>query len=250
MNTASHDALSEAKQTMSIRALWRMTGLSLVPVLVVLVPAGALLIAVAAVGFLFDFDIGKLLHDPAAVAGMNPLTGMVSNLGVLLWAAAAFVCLFSAVLLRRRGAHEAFAFTLCAGLLSSYLMFDDLFMFHENLVERYIGMDEDGLYACLGLATLAFLIRFRAVILRSDFGYLLLALGFLATSVIVDSVVDYALPVFADKFPILEDLAEDGSKWLGIAFWACYFLRTCYQMVVDSERFTMRGTTAGARSPG
>lgn len=250
MNAASHDALSEAKHALSIRDLWRMTGLSLVPVLVVAIPAGSLLIAVATVGFLFDFDVGKLLHDPAAVAGMNPLTGLVSNLGVLLWAAAAFVCLFSAALMRRRGAHEAFAFALCAGLLSTYLMLDDLFMFHENLVERYIGMGEDGLYACLGLATLAFLVRFRAFILRSDFGYLLLALGFLATSVIVDTVVDYALPVFADQFPILEDLAEDGSKWIGIAFWACYYLRTCYQMIVDSERFSARDAGAGARSPG
>ena len=43
-------------------------------------------------------------------------------------------------------------------------MLDDLFMFHETLVERYIGMDEDGLYACLAIATLAFLIRFRAFI--------------------------------------------------------------------------------------
>ena len=224
---------------MSARALWRMMGLSPIPVLVTVVPAGALLAAVAIVGVFFGVDVGRLLHDPAAVAGMNPLIGLVSNLGVLLWAAAASICLFTAALTRRRGMHEAFAFTFCAGLLSAYLMLDDLFMFHENLVERYIGMSEKALYLCLGIATLVFLIRFRFFILRTDFGYLLLALGFLAASVLVDTAADYAVPVFAEKFPMLEDIAEDGSKWLGIAFWACYYLRSCYQVAVDPERFTV-----------
>jgi hypothetical protein len=239
MHMASHGTLPDPKHVLSLRDFWRMTGLSLFPVLVTAVPAATLLIAVAIAGFFYGVDVAKLLHDPAAIAGINPLIGVVSNLGVLLWAAAAFVCLFSAALMRRRGPHDAFAFALCAGLLSAYLMLDDLFMFHENLVEHYIGMSEDGLYACLGVATLVFLFRFRAFILHSDFGYLLLALGFLATSVFIDTVVDYALPVFADKFPILEDIAEDGSKWIGIAFWACYYLRTCYQMIVEPERFAV-----------
>lgn len=224
---------------MSVRTLWRMMGLSPIPVLVTVVPAGALLAAVVIVGVFFGVDVGRLLHDPAAVAGMNPLIGLVSNLGVLLWAAAASICLFTAALTRQRGMHEAFAFTFCAGLLSAYLMLDDLFMFHENLVERYIGMNEKALYLCLGIATLVFLIRFRVFILRTDFGYLLLALGFLAASVLIDTAVDYVVPVFAEKFPMLEDIAEDGSKWLGIAFWACYYLRSCYQVAVDPERFTV-----------
>lgn len=240
MHTAPHGTLSDRKHVPSLRALWQMMGLSLIPVLVTALAAGALLVAVAIAGFFFGVDVGKLLHDPAAVAGINPLIGVVSNLGVLLWAAAAFVCLFSAALMRHRGPHEAFVFALCAGLLSTYLMLDDFFMFHENLVERYIGVNEGGLYVCLAIATVVFLVRFRAVILRSDFGYLLLALGFLGTSVLIDTVVDYALPVFADRFPILEDIAEDGSKWFGIAFWACYYLRTCYQMIVDPGRFAVR----------
>ena len=84
MHTASHGTVSDPKHVPSLRALWRMTGLSLIPVLVTALPAGALLVAIAIAGFFFGVDVGKLLHDPAAIAGVNPLVGVVSNLGVLL----------------------------------------------------------------------------------------------------------------------------------------------------------------------
>jgi hypothetical protein len=224
-----------SSKRLTARKLWGMMGLSPIPILATAIPAGGLLVVVAVLGVVFEMDVSKLMRDPGIIIGFHPLTGVVSNLGVLVWSGATWICLFSALVARVRRMDEAFAFTLCAGLLSIYLTFDDLFMLHDDLLQRYLGVSESLLYVFLGMATLAFLIRFRRFILRTDFGFLLLALGFLGLSVFVDSVV----LLFVDRYYVLVNTAEDGFKWLGIAFWCCYYARTCYQMIVDPERFTV-----------
>lgn len=234
MEHTSGGAQNASKRS-TARDLWGMMGLSPLPILVTAIPAGSLLVVVAVLGVVFEMDVSKLMRDPGVIIGFHPLTGVVSNLGVLVWSGATWICLFSAVVARVRHMDEAFAFTLCAGLLSLYLTFDDLFMLHDDLLQRYLGVSENLLYVVLGMATLAFLIRFRRFILRTDFGFLLLALGCLGLSIFVDSVV----LLFVDRYYGLVNTAEDCFKWLGITFWCCYYARTCYQIIVEPERFSV-----------
>lgn len=202
--------------------------------LITFFPAGAMLIAIAIAGWIFGIDIGLLTNDPAAIGRIHPLSGFLSNLGVLLWSGAACVCLFTASVAYRHKAFEVFAFTMSSGLLSGYLLFDDLFLLHEYLVPSYLQLSEIWVYGFTGVATLTYIIRFRLLILlRSDFVLLALGLGCLALSVIADTVMLNLLRRLDQWLFFI----EDGFKWIGIVCWFSYHLRTCYRFIVEPERF-------------
>ncbi len=166
---------------------------------------------------------GKPIHyftqDPAAIAGTPFYYGFLSNVGILLWSAAATVCLFSFLLLRRRsGEGEAAAFALHSGILTLVLALDDLFQFHEAFFPIYLGIDEKLVLGGYAAYTLYFLVRFRNAILDSDFLLLFLAFAFFGAS------------IFADFLPHGSEghyLFEDGAKFFGIVGWTAYFFRTC-----------------------
>ncbi len=211
--------------------VWMRMGLSYTQIAVVLVPSVSILLAILAAKLFFGVLFSDFSADPAFLAKMHPLKGSLSNLGVLLWNATTVACLFTAAVLRARGARESFRFFLSAGLLSGYLTFDDMFMIHEYLVPRYLGVSEKWFVGCLGIVAAVFFIRFRQVILRSEFGLLVLALGFLSLSVVVD-LLGNRLYQYGDW----QFVGEDAPKWLGIACWCGYYLRTCYRAFVDHNR--------------
>ena len=99
----------------------------------------------------------------------------VSSLGVLLWCAAASICLFAAMTLRNVTPRDTFWFLLSSALLSTYLLFDDLFQFHEDLASRYLGLNEKVATAALLIAISTYLIAFRRIILRTNFSFLIVS---------------------------------------------------------------------------
>ena len=191
----------------------------------------AVLLAMAVVHVLTGNSITRMTRDMAVIAKVHPLSGFLSNLGVLLWCASATVCLFACAALHRLGNIPLFRFFLASGLLSAYLLMDDFFMVHEFLGPRYLGLPEKAIIALLGVSVLVYLAIFRAVILgQTPWLFLLLALGFLGTSAfsdvffyrLLESRIGYNWAFFI----------EDGAKWLGIASWCSYFVRTAYQALV------------------
>jgi hypothetical protein len=157
------------------------------PVLAMIyVPALMFMLAVAALASLHDgISVGVLLSDPASTLGTHPLLGVQSNLGVLVWCAAAAICLFSSAILRfTRTDKEVRSFLLWAGVITSVLLLDDFFLFHDDLALRYLPFDGDANYvdefiiASYGLALALYLVRFRERILGSEY-LLLLILAFL-----------------------------------------------------------------------
>ena len=195
--------------------------------LITFVPSLTVLAAMAAAGVLFQVNMDVMTRDAAATANLHPLTGVLSNLGILLWSAAASICAFAAMTHRNARPREPFWFLLSSALLSAYLLFDDFFLFHDELAPRYLGVHEKVVYAALGVAVSSYLIAFRRAILRTNFGVLLLALGFLAASAIMDAMLEPWLR----RLDHWEYLLEDGAKWLGIACWCSYYVRTSYQLV-------------------
>jgi len=188
--------------------------------------AGLLVLAVMLIASIFrQVDIAYMTRDVASIAQISPLTGMLSNLGVLLWCATAAISGATALLLWRSGDMAASRFFIASFLLTTYLLLDDLFLIHEYLAFRYLGLRERYVLLFLGLALASWLIGFRGTILRTPFGYLLVALGFFAVSVLVDGLL-------VRLFPHLEDddlvfLAEDGAKWMGITSWTTYHVSCC-----------------------
>jgi hypothetical protein len=201
-----------------------------------LVPALLILAIMVYVHLHSHIPFASMTRDVTAIGHLNPFTGMLSDLGIILWCVSASACFFAALILFRGPDRKLFWFLLFSGLLSAYLLFDDFFQFHEELAERYLGLNKTFVYAALGTAVAAYLVGFRQVILRTRFGLLALACGFLAASVAID-VVAYVLEVRLGNWWWLGRwwyFFEDGPKWLGIAFWCSYYVQTAHQCLTDT----------------
>jgi hypothetical protein len=200
--------------------------------LVTFVPPSIVLAGVAIVGFALGKDIGRFLRDPMATAGLHPLTGFVSNLGVLLWAASGAVCLFAGMVVRRTNSGDAAGFLISAASLSLYLCLDDLFLVHESLVPTYLGISETYFYVALAIATLTYLVRYWRMILSTNYLILLVALAFLGASAAIDEIFEPYMRAIGQGRIFL----EDGSKWLGIAAWCSYHVGTSFELVTGTNR--------------
>lgn len=168
-------------------------------------------------------SIRKLTADPAKVLHIHPLAGLISNIGILLWSAAAAVCFFCysiADLTPRRFR----AFLLASALLTTLLLLDDLFQLHERLFPKYLGLPEPVTCAAYVVLVLAYLYVFRREILQTDFVLLALASGCFGVSVVCDQL-------FADR---PWGLIEDGAKLLGLAWWCAYFVRVCHRALTEA----------------
>lgn len=198
--------------------------------LITLTPSLFILLVMVITSVLLHVKISTLTRDFAAIANIHPLSGMLSNLGVLLWCVSASISGFAAIILREVVSKSIFRFLLFSSLLSVYLLLDDFFLFHENLASRYLGLSEKLLFVALGIALFTYLIVFRRIILQTNFSVLLLALGFLATSVGIDVILEsWSLRLGHWTF-----FFEDGAKWLGIASWCSYYVHTSYQLILVS----------------
>lgn len=191
-------------------------------------PAVFLLVAVTVAATVTGHPPSKFTRDPASLLESHPLLGVVSNVGVLFWAAAAAISLFTATLLGRQGQdRERRMFLISAGLLTSWLLLDDFFLFHEWLFPAVLGVPQTLVLATYGALAAFLFLRFAALILRTE--YLLLALA----------MVLFALSMAIDQLPIAWFawdwlfLIEDGLKLLGIVSWLGYFGYVCALFLAD-----------------
>lgn len=178
---------------------------------------------VAAVSVHFGVKIPDMTRDVAAIANIHPLSGFLSSFGILLWWASASIWFFAAGIHRVRQSSELYGFAISAALLSTYLAIDDLFQFHELLAPTYLGVPEGAVYGVLGLAMASYLLVYRRLLLRPDGLLLLLALGFLAGSVVIDGVLER----WMWRIGHWTYFVEDGMKWLGVVSWCSYCVVRC-----------------------
>lgn len=199
--------------------------------------ASAVLLITALASIAGDIRPAFFCRDAMATLEAHPLTGLQSNLGVLVWCATAAICLFSRRLLGP-GRGDAGLFLLCFGLFTALLTLDDLFLIHEDLLHRYLGSWAYGkaLYLLYALFMGGALIRFRSLVARSEYVLLLLALLFFAAALGVEAFDDLWLSPWRIFW-------EDGFKLTGILTWCGYLTRTCLQLLGrgNRERGTVRG---------
>ena len=175
-----------------------------------------------------ELNFSAFTRDTASIAGIHPLAGFLSNLGILLWSASFFISLFTAITLRNSLTKKDFQFLITSALISGYLLFDDLFMFHEFLATEYLGVNENIVLFILVLAVVAYLFVYRREILKTDLRMLILAMALLGFSVFIDAAPSRLPNVQLGQW---EYILEDGSKWLGIACWCSYHVRTAYEYI-------------------
>jgi hypothetical protein len=158
-------------------------------------------------------SFGELSRDPTTVLNGPFYLGYYSNLGMLVWVAAATTALLGQYVLRRVGHIEPARLLLVAGVITVAIVFDDLFLLHE-VVYREVGIPQYAPFAAYGLAIAAFSWRFRH---QLGAGLLLIvaAVSCLGLSAVVDILFHLQQPY----------LIEDGTKALGLALWALMIVR-------------------------
>jgi hypothetical protein len=206
-----------------------MKRISVQQLLITFVPSLAILAVLVVAKVIFHVSMSDMTSDVTTIANMHPLSGILSNLGILAWCTAASICAFAAMILRNNIPRDAFWFLVSSALLSAYLLFDDCFQIHL-LASGYLGLNEKVFYATLGTAVSVYLMVFRRVIVRTNFGVLVLAIGFLASSVVIDAILVPYLRRYGDWLYFF----EDGAKWLGIVSWCSYYVRTSHQFLVEA----------------
>ena len=138
---------------------------------------------------------------------------MISNIGILLWGAAASICFFTTF---SGGINrESSKLLLLGGIFSSLLCIDDLFLLHD----RYIGPD------FLNLTYLAIsiflLVRFRRILKKIGLFNLIISILFLGLSVFFDGVIQQ---IFNQSYELTQ-LIEEGFKFIGIACWLNFWCK-------------------------
>jgi hypothetical protein len=189
-------------------------------ILFVVGTAIAVFFGVVVAGRILGVAPDDLTRDITVVAGLHPLAGLLSNLGILVWCSGSAIALFTAINYRSGPGRTAVRYLLSGGLLSTYLLLDDLFMVHEMVAgSSSLGLPEDAVYLVLGIAVLLHLVLFRQFLLAIGPLSLLFALGLLGCSVLTDMLQERLLWMGSWR-----SLLEDGFKWLGIVAWSGHFI--------------------------
>lgn len=196
--------------------------------LALIVGSGLLLVGASLViGLGNGFSLNEISRDPLATAGLHPLTGAQSTVGVLIWWSAASICFATWAVLRHIEVSTALVrFFLWSGLVTAMLALDDQFQFHDKLAQDTFGLRERYVIAAYGVVLGAYFLAFRRVILRREPLLLGLAVVFAVLSVAGDLVSQQFVEAGEPAGPgEVLNYAEDALKLLAIVSWSAYLIR-------------------------
>lgn len=157
--------------------------------------------------------LSYMTRDTAAILNVSMYYGLISNIGLMLWAASSAICIVGAVILFDQRKRLALML-LASGIISGIMNIDDAFMFHERILPHHFGISEKIVMLSYVVYILAFLFYFRKEIFETDFpvfGIALISFG-------MSSMMDFILEVES-----LNTFMEDGFKFTGIVLWFIYF---------------------------
>ena len=190
-----------------------------IPMLLICVGiALAMLAAVILIKVVVGESFSFYTREPAYIANLSPLAGILSNAGILIWSVSASVCFLTAYVCAMRR-----SFFLATGLLSSLLVLDDMFMFHDVIFPDYLGVSENLVYGFYVTFMVGYLIRFKNDLLATQYPLFLTAGGFLALSILADLIIPHSL--------YGRHVIEDGAKIVGICCWSGFYFTTCAQVL-------------------
>ena len=100
-----------------------------------ILPSSILYLAILYLSNIHNIKLSLVIRDLAQTCGYPIGVGMISNIGILLWGAAASICLFTTF--SENINRESSKLLLLGGLFSGLLCIDDFFLLHD----RYVGPD-------------------------------------------------------------------------------------------------------------
>ena len=209
----------------------RRSRLSLRFALAVYAPTLALLAVVAVTARAVGIDPGVFLRDPAHIAHVPFYTGIVSNLGIAVWCAGAVMALFAAAALPKiQNRSEERRFLLWSGVLTLYLMMDDLAMLHDDVFRVLFHVYEQVVFlAYLPIAAI-YAVRFRRQLLGPHAALVVLTGAFTVLSLTMDQW-HMLLTVFGRIIVPENQLVEKGAKLLSMVSWMAFLARNASDAV-------------------
>ena len=187
------------------------------------VPVLLFLGAILAISHIRARPFSYYVFDATMVRGTTPLAGIVSNIGLLIWCATSCICLFCVTKIENEK-KDAY-FLLSSGLLSTFLLLDDLVMLHVALPLFVPWVPKISIYFFYAIVFSIHIYCFRKIILKTDFVFLTIACLFFATSIVADLIWISGLRG--------HNIVEDGCKFFGIVTWAFYHIRVCSRFIND-----------------
>ena len=178
-----------------------------------ILPSSILYLAILYISNLYDIKLSLVVRDLAQTCGYPIAVGMISNIGILLWGAAASICLFTSF--SKYISRESSKLLLLGGGFSGLLCVDDFFLLHD----RYIGPD------FLNLTYLAIsiflLVRFRKILKSIGLFNFVISILFLGSSIFFDGVIQQ---IFDQSYELTQ-LIEEWFKFLGITCWLNFWCK-------------------------
>ena len=178
-----------------------------------ILPSTVLYLAILYISNLHNIKLSLVLRDLAQTCGYPIGVGMISNIGILLWGAAASICLFTTF--SQEINSDSSKLLLLGGVFSGILCIDDFFLLHD----RYVGPDFLNLtYLSISIFLL---VRFRKILKRIGLFNLVISILFLGLSIFFDGVIQQ---IFNQSYDLTQ-LIEEGFKFLGIACWLNFWCK-------------------------
>jgi hypothetical protein len=209
----------------------RRSRLSLRFALAIYAPTVALLALVGMVARPIGVEPGVFLRDPAHIAHVPFYTGIISNLGIAVWCAGAVMALFAAAALPKTpDRREDRRFLLWSGLLTLYLMVDDLAMLHDDVYRNLFHIYEQVVFLVYLPIAAIYLTRFRRQLFGPHVALVVLTGAFTILSLTMDQW-HMLLTVFGRIIVPENQLVEKGAKLLSMVSWMAFLARTAADAV-------------------
>ena len=178
-----------------------------------ILPSAILYLAILYISNFYNIKLNLVVRDLAQTCGYPIGVGMISNIGILLWGAAASICLFTTCseIINR----ESSRLLLLGGIFSSLLCIDDFFLLHD----RYIG--PDFLNVTYLSISIFLLVRFQRILKSIGLFNLIISILFLGLSIFFDGVIQQ---VFNQSYELTQ-LIEEGFKFIGITCWLNFWCK-------------------------
>jgi len=178
-----------------------------------ILPSAILYLTILYISNIYNIKLNLVVRDLAQTCGYPIGVGMISNIGILLWGAAASICLFTTF---SEGINrESSRLLLLGGIFSSLLCIDDFFLLHD----RYIGPDFLNLtYLSISIFLL---VRFQRILKNIGLFNLIISILFLGLSIFFDGVIQQ---VFNQSYQLTQ-LIEEGFKFIGITCWLNFWCK-------------------------
>lgn len=188
------------------------------------------IIAVYILSLLLDVPPSWFTRDPNDITGAHAYIGLLSNLGIMGWTAAASICFWASSLLRNdKSFRKSTFFLFISALFCLLLTFDDAFMLHERVFPK-LHIPEEGVFIGYLLMISGYLGYFFRRILETEYIILILAIFFLGLSAGMDQIF---------SFSEFEAFLEDCPKFVGIVLWLTYYSRT--SLIIVKNSYSGRG---------